>query len=165
MQKETITTKPTVAEMIEHVDGAISDHLAATIASQAPDATEDEELVREYLKMLPKNDPFCILDAFNRLMRHQKDDAGLREAEPDWWYCDIDPDESGDSAYEAMYNNRERLEPVKLHSSYIGPTKWGVMHDSAEDDGEAATTFDTQEEAQKFCDELKAALSRTGGVE
>ena len=77
-------------------------------------------------------------------------------AEPDYWYCDIDPDESGDSPYEAMHHHRPSLEPIKLHSSYVGPTKWGVMSPSKTDAGEEAHLFDTQEEAETFCKQERA---------
>ena len=77
---------------------------------------------------------------------------GMKEIEPDWWWCDIDPDESGDSAYEAMFSYRPRLQPVELHSSYHGPRKWGVMTlkelpqpgDSIGDGEEDALVFDTK---------------------
>lgn len=97
------------------------------------------------------------------LVRRKDEVEALEEKskqEPDWWYCDIDPDESGDSAYEAMFHHRPRLEPVELHSSFVGPRKWGVMHPSTEDDGEEATTFDTKEEAQTFCDSIRALANK-----
>lgn len=92
----------------------------------------------------------------------------LKNAEPDWWWCDLDPDDSGDSAYEAMHGYSPRLKPVHLHSSYHGPSKWGVVtlkelpkpDDSDGDGEEEAFLFDTEEDAQKFCDERKAALTK-----
>lgn len=84
------------------------------------------------------------------------------EGEPDWYYCDIDPDEGGDSAYEAMFHYRDRLTPVLIHSSYFGPDYWGVICDSLEDDGEEAFTFSTKEEAEQFIEKRKASLTERG---
>lgn len=76
------------------------------------------------------------------------------EPEPDWFWCVIDPDESGDSAYQAMHGYRPRLVPIELGTSFAGPTMWGVMAPplpDADDDGETAHTFSTREEAEAFC--------------
>ena len=40
-----------------------------------------------------------------------------KQVDPDWFWCEIDPDESGDSAYQAMFTYRPRLEPVELCTS------------------------------------------------
>lgn len=86
----------------------------------------------------------------------------LREAlaaGPDWWWCDIDPDECGYSAYDAMFQHRARLTPVELSTSYVGPRFWGVMAPplpDAEDDGDTAHTFETKEEAEAFIADYRA---------
>lgn len=87
---------------------------------------------------------------------------------PDWWYCDMDPDECGDSAYDAMFQHRPRLAPVELSTSYIGPKYWGVMcppMPDADDDGDTGHTFDTREEAEAFIAERRAILSAAKGGE
>lgn len=93
------------------------------------------------------------------------------DVEPDWWWFADDPDEAGDSPHEVMYPHRHRLKPVELRSSYVGPNKWGVMcppMPEAEDNSETAHTFDTEDEAQKFCaarrEALAAARSKIGDV-
>lgn len=75
---------------------------------------------------------------------------------PDEWYCDIDPDERGDTPYKAMFSYRPRLEPTKIHGASFGLTKWGVMAPSLTEDGDEAHVFDTEEEAQRFCNEREA---------
>lgn len=85
-----------------------------------------------------------------------------KQVDPDWFWCDIDPDESGDSAYQAMFTYRPRLEPVELCTSYVGPRLWGVMSPplpDADNDEETAHTFDTREAAQAFCDERNAIFN------
>lgn len=86
----------------------------------------------------------------------------MKNAEPDFWWCDSDPDESGDSPREAMYEYHPNLEPVKLHSYYIGPTKFGVLYD--EGDETNAKIFDTESAAQEFCDECKATTAKHGAA-
>lgn len=88
--------------------------------------------------------------------------AGAKQPDPDWFWCDIDPDESGDSAYQAMHSYRPRLEPVELGTSYAGPKLWGVMSPplpDADNDEDTAHTFDTREAAQAFCDERNAIFN------
>jgi hypothetical protein len=82
---------------------------------------------------------------------------------PDQWYCDIDPDERGDTPYEAMFPYRPRFEPTKIHGASYGPTKWGVMAPSLTEDGDEAHVFDTEEEAQRFCNEREALTEIEGG--
>ena len=85
-----------------------------------------------------------------------------KQVDPDWFWCEIDPDESGDSAYQAMFTYRPRLEPVELCTSYVGPRLWGVMSPplpDADNDEETAHTFDTREAAQAFCDERNAIFN------
>lgn len=88
------------------------------------------------------------------------DDPKLVEAvaSPDYWYCDADPDESGNSPYEAMHQHRQRLFPNLLQSSFIGPKKWGVIYPIVGEDGEEAAIFDTEAEAWKFCKETETAI-------
>lgn len=98
------------------------------------------------------------------LERTRKKDA------PDWFWCEIDPDESGDSPYDAMYQHRSRLTPTLLCSSYIGPNMWGVMYPLNPDDEsgeEEARTFDTKEEAEAFCEGLRKTIeaARNADVE
>ena len=85
-----------------------------------------------------------------------------KQVDPDWFWCEIDPDESGDSAYQAMFTYRPRLEPVELCTSYVGPRLWGVMSPplpDADNDEETAHTFGTREAAQAFCDERNAIFN------
>lgn len=88
-------------------------------------------------------------------------DMVRKKNEPDWFFCDIDPDESGDSAYEAMYQHRPRLEPTLVRSSFIGPDFWCVMcpkEPDDEDGEEVCMSFATEDEAKTFCVEMKAKI-------
>lgn len=116
------------------------------------------ETIRHALKLAENHERRVteLLASNNELLeRARKAEAG--HGTPDWFYCTIDPDECGDSAYEAMHGYRDRLTPVELGTSYHGGPVWGVMYPSDKDDGEEAATFDTYEEALAFCDERKAA--------
>lgn len=124
------------------------------------------ETIRHALK-LAKNHARRVdelLEANNRLLERARK-AEKAHGEPDWFYCTIDPDECGDSAYEAMHGYRDRLTPVELGTSYHGGPVWGVMYPSDKDDGEEAATFDTHEEALAFCDERKAQAVKEVGDE
>jgi hypothetical protein len=79
----------------------------------------------------------------------------VKRDKPDFWWCDIDPDESGESPHEAMHGYRPRLTPVLLHSSFVGPDKFGVIYEV--DDETETALFDTEKEAQEFCDKQRAA--------
>lgn len=90
-------------------------------------------------------------------------DDYIKSQKPDWYWCQIDPDESGDSPHEAMHMHRPRLTPVELGSSYVGPVLWGVMSPplpDADDDGETDHVFSTREEAEAFCAERAAIFER-----
>lgn len=94
--------------------------------------------------------------------RRATPDNDVIQENPDWYYRDQDPDNSGDSAYEAMWDNAPELVPDMLHTSYHGPTKWGVLcpeMPGAKEDGSTVHEFNTKEEAQEFCDERKTAIS------
>ena len=116
---------------------------------------EPARIVTEFIRFC---DPLTTLALVERIRKLTADLERIRSAEPDWFWCDIDPDENGDSAYEAMFHHRSRLVPVELSSSYTGPKLWGVMAPplpDADDDSETAHTFDTREEAEAFCAERK----------
>lgn len=103
-----------------------------------------------------------VAELREKVKRLESELQRTKSAEPDWYWCEIDPDESGDSAYQAMHSFRLRLDPVELGTSYVGPKLWGVMSPplpDAEDDEETAHTFATREEAQAFCDERNAIFN------
>ena len=106
-----------------------------------------------------------MMEAVYLAMRAARSSEEDQSAEPDWFWCDIDPDEAGYSAYEAMFYHRGRLVPVELHSSYVGPDLWGVMAPAlpdGDDDSDTAHTFNTREEAEAFCRERMAIAATTG---
>ena len=85
-------------------------------------------------------------------------EAQREPGKPDWYFLDMDPDYTGDSAYEAMWDNVADLTPVKIHTSYVGPTFWGVLSPplpGAGNDDATAHEFDTEEQASAFCAERR----------
>lgn len=97
--------------------------------------------------------------------------AKVREAEPDYWYRNYDPDESGDSPYNALTDVPD-LCVCLLHSSYVGPSKYAFRAQtlSMNDDDDEVLLFDTEDEAlaaaNQRAQDLKALAdfhSLTGG--
>lgn len=113
----------------------------------------------------------ATLDALPALRSLMEEVKWLREqlnavknAEPDWWWRDLDPDDSGQDPGEAI-NNWPVGTVHLLRSSFQGPEKYAVEVPipHPEYDDTETLLFDTEEEAKAVAKERLAALSRLGG--
>ena len=88
----------------------------------------------------------------------------LKSREPDWWWRDLDPDESGDTPHEALRNLPD-FTVSHLRSSYTGPDKFAVrvpvLDDESDDD--EVLLFDTEQEALDASKQRYAALAAKEG--
>jgi len=73
---------------------------------------------------------------------------------PHFWWRDLDPTDGADSPDEIMSRFGQTERPDLLHSAFMGPSKWAVSYDARE--GRVVELFDTEIEAQAYCDALAA---------
>jgi hypothetical protein len=79
---------------------------------------------------------------------------------PDFWWRHLDPTDGGASPEEIMARLDHTERPDLLHSAFTGPSKWAVSYDARE--GRIVELFDTEIEAQAFCDALVAGRRSAG---
>ena len=139
---------------------------AAGPIADAPDGAlrpESDGLVERldaFARLIEKWPPTMWSEQWNDVRaaaaRIRELEAQREPGKPDWYFLDMDPDYTGDSAYEAMFDNVADLTPVKIHTSYVGPTLWCVLSPPLPDAGNDDVTaheFDTEEQASAFCAE------------
>ena len=84
-----------------------------------------------------------------------------KNAEPDWWWRDLDPDENGDCPHQALVDLPD-FTVCLLHSSFAGPSKYAFRAPTLclDDDNDEVVMADTEEEAmslaEKRVNDLKA---------
>jgi hypothetical protein len=71
---------------------------------------------------------------------------------PDFWWRHLDPTDGGASPEEIMARLDQTERPDLLYSAFKGPSKWAVSYDARE--GRIVELFDTETEAQVYCDAL-----------
>ncbi|WP_374831061.1 hypothetical protein [Paenochrobactrum pullorum] len=84
--------------------------------------------------------------------------AGFANA--DWFYRDNDPDDNGDTAYEAIVNHPEYSIHL-VHSSYRGDSRYVFRAPTLDpsDDDDEVLTFETEEEAIAAATKRKEAIA------
>lgn len=89
-------------------------------------------------------------------------------SEPDWWWRDFDPEDSGDSPHEALRNVPDFCVCL-LRSSYNGPDKFAFRSPTLnpDDDDDEVILFDTEHEAlaaaKERAEAMKDAAPTAGG--
>jgi hypothetical protein len=83
----------------------------------------------------------------------------LKNIEPDWWWRDLDPDDSGDTPHEALRNVRDYV-VCHLRSSHTGIDKFAVRVPTLDpdNDDDEVLMFDTEQEALAASRERLAAI-------
>ncbi|WP_374828717.1 hypothetical protein [Paenochrobactrum pullorum] len=88
------------------------------------------------------------------------DPAQAGFANADWYYRDNDPDDNGDTAYEAIVNHPEYSIHL-VHSSYRGDSRYVFRAPTLDpsDDDDEVLNFETEEEAIAAATERKEAIA------